>query len=248
MGMSRMRRALAMGVIGGAATTTFSPDNITGLVGWWDARALSTLFQDAGATTPVAADNDPVGLWRDRSAVARHASQATAGAKPTYKASAINTRPALSFDGDDTLAFSSLALTNFTVFVVYDVSVLNTLSYLLTSATGGIHAGGTTAGVDGYGATDGTNLRTSNAEPTDAGIVAYQNAHLYRNGVEATYSSTGTPTGLTLTLIGGRASPTTLTFKGLIGEILIYNSQLIAAQLTQVNDYLTAKWITIPDG
>ncbi|QPC43483.1 hypothetical protein HW532_12730 [Kaustia mangrovi] len=56
-------------------------------VGWWDPSDLSTLFQDAAGTTPVTQDGDPVGLMLDKSGAGNHASQPTAGDRPTFRES-----------------------------------------------------------------------------------------------------------------------------------------------------------------
>jgi hypothetical protein len=48
---------------------------------------LSTLFQDAAMTTPVTANNDPVGAILDKSGNSRHLTQSTAGSRPLYKTS-----------------------------------------------------------------------------------------------------------------------------------------------------------------
>ncbi len=72
----------------------FTPAEIPGLALWLDASDASTLFQDAAATTPATATSDPVGAWLDKSGNARHATQATAGSRPT-RSVAINTRSAV---------------------------------------------------------------------------------------------------------------------------------------------------------
>ena len=52
---------------------------------WYDPSDLSTLFQDAAGTTPVAADGDPVGLVLDKSDNGNHASQGISAARPVYR-------------------------------------------------------------------------------------------------------------------------------------------------------------------
>src|SRR5262245_6309093 len=51
---------------------------------WLDPSDLSTLFQDAGMTTPVTEDGDPVGAMLDKSGNDHHALQATEAFRPTY--------------------------------------------------------------------------------------------------------------------------------------------------------------------
>lgn len=54
---------------------------------WYDASDLTTLWQNTGGTTPVAADGDPVALWQDKSGNGRHLTQSTSTLRPTYKTS-----------------------------------------------------------------------------------------------------------------------------------------------------------------
>lgn len=51
---------------------------------WFDPSDITTVFQDAAGTTRAVA-NDPVGLILDKSGRGNHASQATAGLRPTLK-------------------------------------------------------------------------------------------------------------------------------------------------------------------
>jgi hypothetical protein len=60
---------------------------------------LETLFQNSTLTTPVVSDGDPVGGWSDRLGNARHLIQATGSARPVYRSSYINGRPAVVGDG-----------------------------------------------------------------------------------------------------------------------------------------------------
>lgn len=76
----------------------WTPLNL-GPVGWWDPSDLSTLFQDAAGTTPVAGDGDPVGLMLDKSGAGNHASQSTNAARPTFRES--SGLRWLEFDGSD---------------------------------------------------------------------------------------------------------------------------------------------------
>ena len=52
---------------------------------WYDPSDLSTLFQDAAGTIPVAVDGDPDGLIVDSSGNGNGASQSVSSARPTYK-------------------------------------------------------------------------------------------------------------------------------------------------------------------
>lgn len=52
---------------------------------WYDPSDLSTMFQDSAGVTPVTAANQQVGLIRDKSGNNNHASQSTAGSRPTLR-------------------------------------------------------------------------------------------------------------------------------------------------------------------
>jgi hypothetical protein len=52
---------------------------------WYDPTDLRTLFQNTALTTPVTANNDPVGAVKDKSGNNRHLLQATAAARPLFK-------------------------------------------------------------------------------------------------------------------------------------------------------------------
>jgi hypothetical protein len=52
---------------------------------WFDASDITTLFQDAAGTIPVTAVGQPVGKWLDKSGNNNHATQSTAGLRPTWQ-------------------------------------------------------------------------------------------------------------------------------------------------------------------
>jgi hypothetical protein len=52
---------------------------------WFDASDITTLFQDAAGTVPVTALGQPVGRWLDKSGNGNHATQVTAGLRPTWQ-------------------------------------------------------------------------------------------------------------------------------------------------------------------
>lgn len=66
---------------------------------WFDPSDLSTLYQDAAATLPVASDGDPVGTMLDKSGNGYHVIQSNAAARPTYRTN--GSRHWLEFNGID---------------------------------------------------------------------------------------------------------------------------------------------------
>lgn len=79
--MRTSKKVLVMG-------TGFLPTAIAGLSFWFDSSDASTLFQDAAGTIP-ADDGDSVGRWDDKSGQGNHATQSTAGDKPTATANGL---------------------------------------------------------------------------------------------------------------------------------------------------------------
>lgn len=76
---------------------------------WYDPSDLNTLFQDSAMTTPVTADNDPVGAVLDKSGNDHHLTQATDLSRPLYKT--VDGVSWLEFDGsDDSLLSDALVL------------------------------------------------------------------------------------------------------------------------------------------
>lgn len=88
----------------------FSPAKLfqSGNSGFWlEPSRLASLAQEAAGTQPVTAPGQPVGRVLDQSGGARHATQSTGAARPTYRIDG-GGRPYLEFDGvDDWLATNS---------------------------------------------------------------------------------------------------------------------------------------------
>jgi hypothetical protein len=92
---------------GTVASADLLPSEITGLVEWLEADALTLN------------DNDAVATWT--ATVGNNATQGTEGNRPLFKTNVVNSLPAVRFDGtNDILSFAALgsALTQFTVFAV----------------------------------------------------------------------------------------------------------------------------------
>lgn len=84
---------------------------------WLDPSDKSTLFQDAAGTVPVTADNDPIGLIKDKSGNGYHASQSTSAKRPKYRTG--GGKPYIEFDGTQTfLATGSINATAYSAMSV----------------------------------------------------------------------------------------------------------------------------------
>ena len=91
MAMSpRLLRPLASG---------FTPKNIPGLAVWYDIATFSSLT----AATPPVVNGSAIHQVADISGNGRAATQTTGNNQPTYQSAGINSRPALSFDSNDSV-------------------------------------------------------------------------------------------------------------------------------------------------
>lgn len=79
--------------------TQWDPSLITTAL-WLDGADAGTLY-DADTGGSLVANNGTVGRWEDKSGNTRNALQTTAGSRPTYIATGLNSKGVLSFDGDD---------------------------------------------------------------------------------------------------------------------------------------------------
>jgi hypothetical protein len=104
---------LRRGSMAGKAVAAFAPDQLTNLHAWY--KGDGTLWQDSARTTPVTANNDPVGAWDDASGNGYHVLQATAGNRPVYKATGgPNSKPAVNADVAGKYLSKTTGLTNWT--------------------------------------------------------------------------------------------------------------------------------------
>ncbi|MER8762902.1 hypothetical protein [Mesorhizobium sp. M0968] len=76
---------------------------------WYDPSDLSSLWQDTAATTPVAADGDPVRRMNDKSGRGHNLTTASLAASPLYRTD--GTYRWLEFDGVDDTMSSALTIT-----------------------------------------------------------------------------------------------------------------------------------------
>jgi hypothetical protein len=80
----------------------FQPNDLAGLVTWFDAADLATLFTDSAKTVPVTGDGDVVGAWADKAGNGNDVLQTTTNKKPLYKVNIKNGLAALEFNGTTT--------------------------------------------------------------------------------------------------------------------------------------------------
>lgn len=195
------------------------------------------------------ANGAKVSVWTDIGPFSNSAIQATDANRPTFLSPAIYNYPAINFaDSGTYLSLSNLVLTNFTIFAVYNLlAITRVIHYLLGGSGVGLHAGGSFAGVDGWGFYDGSIQVNANQEPTQVwNIMTWQNNKLFRNGVEATYTSSGTSTGMTLNIVGRReTSWADGYFNGYLAELIVFDVLLHSYDRKFIERYLAEKYAQI---
>ena len=234
----------------------FTPKSIPGLALWLDASDASTLFQDAAATTPATATNDPVGAWLDKSGNARHATQGTAASRPTVGSSSKAGKNAVRNNGTGSVALQVAAwpyTAGNTQFAVFNASTINQGIYQRGSLNDeprmAIQTGAN--GVASVRATRGGSLLAQTHSEVGYALSQWSiggtlfNTALgraYRDGVYgADTTDSQTFTGdqeLRLLSLPGNI----YGINGGIAEFLYYDRQLTASEVTRVARYLAARW------
>jgi len=230
----------------------FSPVQIPSLQAWYD-------FSDSNYLTLV---STAITQALDRSGNGSHtAVQGTATARPTFTTGSQNGLPVAVFDGGDTLALPSAlyAITNgnSTIFTVAKrtTETASQECVLVFSQTGVTRTNQLT-----FSGTSGSVLYRNNTVANDVTATGNTNTNysiLYgrhsgttqaisvNNGTEVTNTNATNASTTDMATIGA-SQGTALYLTGGIAEILVYNRALTAAEIVQVNRYLSNKWgITI---
>jgi hypothetical protein len=234
------------------AAAAFSPLDLSPSL-WLDA-GLSQKWQDSARTVPVTSDGDPVGAWDDMSGSGRHAVQATAAKRATYKVAIQNGLPVIRFDGvDDWLRATGLptgaAKAVYLVLVKRSAPSAPALSMVTWSmaslAALIVHS---VHGTDwNYYAAPGVNSLGGNA--VDWAQLDFQFASAaamtpYRNGAAQTPGdpddsySTATQADLGVDALGNNATDVDLA------AVLHFEAAHTAPQQTLLRNYLKARWGT----
>ena len=246
--------------------STWTPvASIAGLQLWLDASDASTLFNSTSGGSLVGAGS-AVARWEDKSGNARHATQATSGARPVRRASGLNGLGALEFDGaDDWLStsasvFSGLTSLSWFAVVKNDDSGANNRAVFgdrVNGEDGGLFFTkiGTSSILYSRGSANAsTRVDVSEAVsfPTTAMMASMvttsSTGTAKRNGASAGTNTTQTASVayLNTTAIGNslasNGEPSSLWWDGLICEIIVYNTALSDANRSAVESYLMSKW------
>jgi hypothetical protein len=229
------------GASGGAAA--FSPSDLANYELDLDFSDVTQLWQDSGRTTPVAVDTDPIGACDDKSGNARHATQATAGKRATYRTAQFGAVAGADFVAASSQSLATSAFTvnqPGTVYLVADFDVQTFFALPFDGITSRWGFGVTNdpgfpyflhAGANGV---SGTN---SDASPHVFAIVFNgASSNLRIDGGAGTVLNPSTD-ALTTVRIGndsGEVAP----FDGRIGRAIVYAGAHTTTELNQVGQYL----------
>ena len=206
-----------------------------------------TYWQDSARTTAANADTNPVGAWDDASGAGKHATQATAGSRPTLQTAEVNGVSAVQFDGTDDILSSPAEVasgTPVTVIAVLRLLADGNFTYPIGDASSfrgiRITSGRTVSLCD-----NDQDIASPDAIGSSwvivTGILDGTNGTLRVNGVQkatAASTQTGWIGGLT---VGGRGTGASWQ-NCQVAEVLLYDSALTGTDLTDVEAYLTTKY------
>ena len=229
----------------------FNPASISGIVHWWDANDASTVTLDSGA----------VSTWTSKAGTKTAASQSTANNRPVT--TTVNGKTAILFDGsNDGFNFTGTSRTDETWIIAASQSVGTGTQAILNDAGNGhgiLASAGSVklieAGFAG-GFVEGVNrLRvqyhptsTQPAGPMVVSVVrsAAAGGFVFVDGTQRVSALNGASSftssqATTLQRIGFYSS-TLWPWNGWIGEILLYDRALSAAERLKVERYMGKKW------
>ena len=238
---------------------SWTPADLADLVAWYDAADANTLFDaTSGGSTP--SNGGAVARWEDKSGNAYHLTQATAGLRPSYQTSGINSQGALQFNSDALARSVNLGTADVTVAVVSNQSAGNyrIVDKRGTGGTGtvqGWHVKPNTAG-DAFIVDEGNGdyyvTQISASLPTTYVLLCTSDANrsIYLDGSDVTTfdSSSGTVTDANNSSVdlcvgaNSNGQNTQMMNGGDIGEIVIADAVLSTSDREKLEGYLAHKW------
>lgn len=230
---------------GSGATSPFTPASLSGLSAWYDPSDSATITQSSGLVSALA----------DKSGNGNNATSSGAQ-RPTTGAANINSLNALSFTGTHVLTLPSglynIPNSAYTIFATF-LSNTNTGQFLIRGLAGASNfyalindSADTQISISsGSGATQIMFRKKDSAQHV---LVMTKDSSTaltlgLDNAAEYNISNSG---NVSLTAFGIGGVNTSGSFNGLIGEILIYNRQLLESEISSVQNYLFTKWAVGP--
>jgi len=233
---------------------SFTPLSLPDMLFWYKADSITTLN-----------DGDAVAALADSGTAGRNLAQATAGKRPLFKTNIFNGLPAILFDNtDDCLQTAALDLSAYDKMTYYAVFTAAAGAVAIVSEFGAdIVAAGFSVHRDaankvqllhydgsvytGYLTTDLITTVPKLATITLDKSLSTNEPTGYINGLiggtrNYNQNSTGNFSSNLVLNVGSRNNGASLRLNGYIFEIVAFGAIHTAAQQTQMNNYLAAKW------
>ena len=217
-----------------------------GLVLWLDASDLESVFQSTRGTDAVTTNNQPAGLWRDKSGNENHFIQHRPEARPRYGKNALGGKPAIVFDANLSLSVA----TNFPapVTVLYVAKQSQGTSRRVLQGVGNNWLLGYWGGAkhqafyEGWVSPSGTPATDYEAHMFTAIIPGKgQNSEVWADGLRISANQNGItgPNGLAVN--GGAYPGESSTCQ--VSEIIVVNRAISRPEKEKLEGYLRNKWL-----
>lgn len=242
-----MATSLGLGLsLGGLPSTiaAFTPTDMTNLKLWLDADDSSTITESGGS----------VSLWEDKSGDSRNASRSVSARQPKTGVRTIGGKNVITFDGtDDNMELLNPLsnVTAWTSFIILNTSASNASSAILGYSGGSTNHGTlkteqwNNTGKLGYTRRNVADYASSINTPSgDAMFTTYTTSSsnlVFSSGGSSDTVNVGA-TRMDLELLGATTPAGSDPYVGDIGEVLFYERQLTAEEISTVESYLAAKW------
>lgn len=228
----------------------FTPDEVTGLIGYYDFSDLATLFQDTARTTPVTTDAQTIKGVTDKSGQGNHLSNATG---VTYKAAIQNGKSVARLNGSTqwlgNAAPTGMVASGLTAFFV---------GTRTGSPVGGVmvnvFSGSVELRWDGAGTSQQITVNTGGGAVTTPSTVSgwhvtaarwdYANDHseIFLDGAQAATGSDNTAVTPNVIHVGARNGANFLA--GDCGAVLVYAGAKTSGDVVAVTAFLKGVWGT----
>lgn len=215
--------------------------------------AAPALWLKADAITGLV-DGDPLGSWTDSSGNGNTATQATSGAKPTYKTGVQNGLPAVLFDGGDSLASAASGSGSKSVAVAFRATGATYRTLVSGSFGGAVHVRvATNYKIDLLSQTSSVIGSSANIPATSGewhvAVITYTSGSAWAIHIDGTLAASGSTSttliaGATLRIGTGGTSSSEF-FTGHMGEVATWDRVLTGTEITDVAAELKAKWATV---
>lgn len=224
---------------------------------WTPAQITTALWLDADSPSSITLNGSTVSQWNDKSGNERHATQATGANQPTYGATLINGKAALSFDGiNDSLSSAATSISFSTSASIFMVA---TNTGTASEFGGSFDFIGNSNFIDVFSGAPsqirweigdpatgslGSNTHTVTAN-TPYILSSARNTSLINGGDQKTFAQTGVLTAPITS--NARVGSYFSAYKGNVGEIVLLAAEASVDLRQRVEGYLAWKWGTQAD-